>query len=47
MRASHQARPKTLLAVVGAFSTGAVILPPAILAQEERRTDNAGEAFHP
>ena len=36
MRASHQVRPETLLAVVGAFSAGMVILPPAVLAQEER-----------
>ena len=36
MRASHQARPETLLAAVGAFPAGVVILPPAVLAQEER-----------
>ena len=36
MRASHQAHPETLLAAVGAFPTGVVILPPAVLAQEKR-----------
>ena len=36
MRASHQVRPETLLAAVGAFPAGVVILPPAVLTQEER-----------
>ena len=36
MRASHQVRPETLLAAVVAFPAGVVILPPAVLAQEER-----------
>ena len=36
MWASHQVRPETLLAAVGAFPAGVVILPPAVLSQEER-----------
>ena len=36
MRTSDQTRPETLLAAVGAFPAGVVILPPAVLAQEER-----------
>ena len=36
MRTSNQSRPKALLAAVGTFPAGAVILPPAVLAQEER-----------
>ena len=36
MRTSDQAHPETLLAAVGAFPAGVVILPPAVLAQEER-----------
>ena len=36
MRASHQARPETLLVAVNTFFTDMVILPPAVLAQEER-----------
>ena len=36
MRASNQTHPETLLAAVGAFPAGVVILPPAVLTQEER-----------
>lgn len=36
MRASRQAHPEALLAAVGAFPAGVVILPPAVLTQEER-----------
>ena len=36
MRASHQARPETLLAAVNTFFTDMVILPPAVVTQEER-----------
>ena len=36
MRASDQTRPETLLAAVNTFFTDMVILPPAVLAQEER-----------
>ena len=36
MRTSDQTRPKTLLAAVNTFFTNMVILPPAVLAQEER-----------
>ena len=31
MRASNQTHPETLLAAVGAFPAGVVILPPAVL----------------
>ena len=36
MRTSDQTRPETLLAAVNTFFTDMVILPPAVLAQEER-----------
>ena len=36
MRASDQTRPETLLAAVNTFFTDMVILPPAVVTQEER-----------
>ena len=36
MRTSNQTRPETLLAAVNTFFADMVILPPAVLAQEER-----------
>ena len=36
MRTSDQTRPETLLAAVNTFFTDMVILPPAVLTQEER-----------
>ena len=35
MRASHQARPEALLTAVNTFFADMVILPSAVLAQEE------------
>ena len=35
MRTSDQTRPETLLAAVNTFFTDMVILPPAVLTQEE------------
>ena len=36
MRTSDQTRPETLLAAMNTFFADMVILPPAVLAQEER-----------